>query len=125
MVGRREKQDKAGKGGGAAAKKRRAEADDGAGLVEQDLTEAELKDRNDELISWLVKNEQTKTKKKAAVEKFNGELKLQGEKIRVLTRELDTGKAYVDPQESFDYPDPPPPPEGEPAAGNDAQAAAS
>jgi hypothetical protein len=117
MAGRRRNKRAAGTAGGAAAQRKRLDDDDddGAGLVEQDLTDEELKDRNDELISWLVKQEQIATKKGAAVEKFNAELKLAKERIHVLTRELDTKKAYVDPQQSlFDEP-----------VGNDAQAAAS
>jgi len=120
MAGRRSKK-KAGAAGGAAAQRKGLDDDDdGAALVEQELTPDELKDRQDELISWLVKQEQIGTKKGAAVEKFNAELKLAKERIHVLTRELDTGKAYVDPQQSlFDEASSPPP------AGNDAQAAAS
>ncbi len=121
MAGRRKNKRAAGAAGGAAAQRKALDDDDdGAGLVEQDLTEEELKDRNAELISWLVKQEQIATKKGAAVEKFNAELKLTKERIHVLTRELDTGKAYVDPQSDFGFPEPPPPP-----GANDAQAAAS
>lgn len=97
------------------------ESDDGAGLVEQVLSPEELKERNDELISWLVKQETTVAKKKSAVEKFNGEIKLQKQRISVLTRELDTGKAFVDPQVSLDYPEP----EKPASPRNDSQAAAS
>lgn len=120
MAGNRRQKKRAGTAGGAAAQRKALDADDdGAGLVEQDLTPEELKDRSDELISWLVKQEQIGTKKGAAVEKFNAELKLAKERIHVLTRELDTGKAYVDPQQSlFDD-------AGAPPQGNDAQAAAS
>ncbi len=96
---------------------RQLEEDDGAGLVEQELTPEELRDRGEELISWLVKREQVEGKKGAAVEKFNAELKLAKERIHVLTREIDTKKAYVDPQESLPFNKPP--------GQNDAQAAAS
>lgn len=119
MAGNRKQKKRAGSAGGAAAQRAASDDDDGAGLVEQDLTPEELKDRGEELISWLVKREQVETKKGVAVEKFNAELKLAKERIHVLTREIDTKKAYVDPQQGFDYPDPPPP------ASNDAQAAAS
>jgi hypothetical protein len=122
MAGRRKNKRAAGSAGGAAAQRKALDDDDdGAGLVEQDLTEAELKDRGDELVSWLVKKEQIETKKSSAVEKFNAEIKLSKQRIHVLTREIDTRKAYVDPQQSLfeDSSAPPPPP------GNDAQAAAS
>jgi len=121
MAGRRKNKRAAGSAGGAAAQRKALDDDDdGAGLVEQDLTEAELKDRGDELVSWLVKKEQIETKKSSAVEKFNAEIKLSKQRIHVLTREIDTRKAYVDPQQSlFEDSSAPPPP------GNDAQAAAS
>lgn len=121
MAGRRSRK-RAGTGGAAAqaAAQRVNDDDDGAGLIEQELTADEMKDRQDELISWLVKREAVETKKKAAVEKFNAEVKLAKERIHVLTREIDTKKAYVDPQQTlFDE-------EPAPGAGsNDAQAAAS
>lgn len=117
MAGNRRKNKRqAGSAGGAAAQ-RINDDDDGAGLVEQALTPEELRDRQDELISWLVKREQVETKKGAAVEKFNAELKLAKERIHVLTREIDTKKAYVDPQEQLPFTDPP--------GQNDAQAVAS
>ena len=116
MAGNRKNKKRAGSAGGAAAQRAAAEADDdGAGLIEQDLTPAELTDRQDELISWLVKREQVETKKSSAVEKFNAELKLAKQRIHVLTREIDTKKAYVDPQQTL----------FEDAPSNEAQAVAS
>lgn len=105
----------AAKKGRESRKSNKSAEDDGSGLVEQALSAEEIKGRQDELISWLVKQEQTETKKSAAVKKFNADLKLADEKIRVLTREIDTGKAYVDPQTSM-FPE---------EQSNDSQAAAS
>jgi hypothetical protein len=120
MAGRRTKK-RAGAAGGAAAQRAASlDDDDGAGLVEQALTPEELRDRSEELISWLVKREQVETKKGAAVEKFNAEIKLAKERIHVLTREIDSKKAYVDPQQTL-FDDGSAPPGGS----NDAQAAAS
>lgn len=106
---------------GRSDKKRRsaADVDDGSGLVQQKLSEQELKDRNEELISWLVKDQTVKLKKSQAVAKFNADLKVSGERIKVLTRELDTGIAFVEAQ--LDLPGT----EGGGEAGNDSEAEAS
>ncbi len=91
--------------------------DDGTGLVPVDLDETALKDRGDELVSWLVKDHQVSDKKREQVKKINAELKLIKDKIRTLTRELDTKIAYVDPQYALNF--------GTAKAGNDQQVAAS
>lgn len=77
--------------------------DDGTGLVPVELNEHQKKERGEELVSWLAKKHQLEDKKKEQVKKINAELKLTGDKVRTLTRELDTGIAYVDPQLALDY----------------------
>lgn len=77
--------------------------DDGTGLVPVDLDEAALKMRGDELVSWLVKEHQITDKKREQVKKINAEIKLVKDKVRTLTRELDTKVAYVDPQIALNF----------------------
>lgn len=77
--------------------------DDGTGLVPVDLDEAALKERGDELVSWLVKEHQITDKKREQVKKINAEIKLVKDKVRTLTRELDTKVAYVDPQIALNF----------------------
>lgn len=96
MAGRRKGRDK-------RAEKSESVEDDGTGLVPVELTEQQKKDRGDELVSWLCKRHQLEDKKREQVKKINAELKLAGDKVRTLTRELDTGVAYVDPQMALDY----------------------
>jgi hypothetical protein len=77
--------------------------DDNTGLVQVKLDDGQWRGRADELASELKRKETTLAKKKAAVTKFNSELKLHDERIAVLAEEVDTHSALVDPQIAMNY----------------------
>jgi hypothetical protein len=83
--------------------KRAAANDEGTGLVRVRLTDDQWRSRCDELASYLKKAEDVESKKAAAAEKYNGELKLLKEKISTLADEVDTHEANVDAQQAIDF----------------------
>lgn len=83
--------------------KRAAANDEGTGLVRVRLTDDQWRARCDELASYLKKAEDVESKKSAAAEKYNGELKLLREKISTLADEVDTHEANVDAQQAMNF----------------------
>ena len=98
MAGRRRKRDKGGAPPVAAIGD-----DDALGLVPMELSDEQIQERYRELVDWNVKLEQVEEKKKEVVKKVNAELKTIKQRIRVTTRELDTGTAMVDPQYKLQF----------------------
>ena len=77
--------------------------DDGAALIAVPLDEGQLRERTDELVSFLVKLEGEETKKSEQVKKINASIKLCKERVRVLAREIDSREAFVDRQQALDF----------------------
>ena len=82
--------------------KRAGTTDEGTGLVRVKLTEEQWRERSDELASCIKKAEDVESKKSAAAEKYNGELKLLKTRISILADEVDTREANVEAQVALD-----------------------
>lgn len=83
--------------------KRAGTSDDGSGLVRVKLDDDTWKGRCDDLASAIKKREDVESKKSAAVEKYNGELKLLETQISQLADEVDTHEANVDAQQAINF----------------------
>ncbi len=80
--------------------------DDGAALIAVPLDDGQIRERTDELVSFLVKVEIERTKKREQVKKINASIKLCDERVRVLAREIDSREAFVDRQQALDFQSP-------------------
>jgi len=83
--------------------KRAGTTDEGTGLVRVKLDGEQWKGRCDDLASAIKKREDVMSKKNAAVEKYNGELKLLETQISQLADEVDTHEANVDAQQAMNF----------------------
>lgn len=72
--------------------------DDGSSLMAVKLEADQIDGRRRELVDWLVKLTQLSEKKKAQVTKINKDIKLAEQEVARLTKEADSGVAYIDRQ---------------------------
>lgn len=82
---------------------RAPKADEGTGLVRVRLTDEQWRERSSELAMWEKKLEDTESKKSAAAQKYNADIKLCKENITRLADEVDTREANVDAQMAMNY----------------------
>lgn len=89
---------KKGRDGRAQDKPSDEPVDDGSQLMAVKLDAGQIEESRRELVDWLVKKSQLDEKKKAQVTKINKDIKLAEQEIARLTKQADTGVAYIDRQ---------------------------
>lgn len=72
--------------------------DDGSQLMAVKLEPEQIEETRRTLVDWLVKRQQLADKKSAQVTKINKDIKLADQEIARLTKEADSGVAYIDRQ---------------------------
>lgn len=82
---------------------RAAKTDEGTGLVRVKLTDEQWRTASADLAIWEKKLEDIESKKAAASQKYNAEIKICKENITRLADEVDTREANVDAQMAMQY----------------------
>ena len=82
---------------------RAPKTDEGTGLVRVKLTDEQWRSASADLADWTKKLEDAESKKSAAANKYNAEIKVCKENITRLADEVDTREANVDAQQAMQF----------------------